>query len=64
MSAYTELTRVTLLRDVDEDGCLVSAGLTGTVVYVYPNAEAIIVEFTNPLRTVVTVEADALKPAE
>ena len=57
---HPELTLVSLTRPVETDGRLLPSGSTGTVVHVYPNERAYLVEFTRPFHTVATVEADAI----
>lgn len=52
-AALPELSRVSLIRAA---GCL-PAGSVGTVVHVYSEGRAYEVEFTEPVRTVVTVQA-------
>ena len=51
---------MSLTRPVETDGRLLPSGSTGTVVHVYPNERAYLVEFTRPFHTVATVEADAI----
>lgn len=46
------------------DGRTLPAGSRGAIVLVYENGAAYEVEFSNPFRAVVTLEADKLKEAE
>ncbi|MCJ2121230.1 DUF4926 domain-containing protein [Methylobacterium sp. J-077] len=56
-----ELDRVRILRAVSgDDGVTVPAGSTGTVVAIYADGEAFEVEFTDPVDTLATVEADTV----
>ncbi len=56
-----ELDRVRVLRAVTgDDDLTVPAGATGTVVAVYADGAAFEVEFTDPIDTLATVEADTV----
>ena len=56
-----ELDRVRILRAVlGDDAVTVPAGTTGTVVAIYADGEAFEVEFTEPVDTLATVEADTV----
>ncbi|SFM50720.1 DUF4926 domain-containing protein [Methylobacterium pseudosasicola] len=56
-----ELDRVRILRAVSgDDDVTVPAGATGTVVAIYADGEAFEVEFTEPVDTLATVEADTV----
>ena len=56
-----ELDRVRVLRAVlGDDDMTVPAGTTGTVVAVYADGEAFEVEFTDPVDTLATVDADTV----
>lgn len=56
-----ELDRVRVLRAVTgDDDLTVPAGTTGTVVAVYADGAAFEVEFTQPVDTLATVEADTV----
>ena len=61
MSVHPELSVVSLARPVkDDDGRMLPWGAAGTVVHVYPDERAYLVEFNRPFHTVATVEAVAL----
>lgn len=58
---HPELSQVSLLRSVEaDDGELVPAGSTGTVVHIYPDERAYEVEFSQPFHALATVEATAI----
>lgn len=60
-----ELDRVRILRAVSgDDDVTVPAGTTGTVVAIYADGEAFEVEFTEPVDTLATVEADTVSLVE
>lgn len=60
-----ELDRVRILRSVaGDDDLMVSEGATGTVVAIYADGEAFEVEFTDPVDTLATVDAAALRLVE
>jgi hypothetical protein len=60
-----ELDRVRILQAVPgDDDLTVPAGATGTVVAIYADGEAFEVEFTEPVDTLATVEATALRLVE
>lgn len=54
-AAIAELSRVRLTEAVASDDLSLSAGMIGTVVYGYAAGDAYEVEFTGPVRGVVTV---------
>ncbi|HEY1933072.1 MAG TPA: DUF4926 domain-containing protein [Acetobacteraceae bacterium] len=58
---HPELSLVYLARAVEAEGGIVPAGATGTVVHVYPDAQAYEIEFTSPFHTVATVDAAAIR---
>jgi hypothetical protein len=63
--AIRELDRVQILQAISGDDDLrVPAGATGTVVAIYAGGEAFDVEFTEPVDTLATVEATALRLVE
>jgi hypothetical protein len=58
---HPELSMVSLARPVEADeGRLLPSGSKGTVVHVYPDERAYLVEFNRPFHTVATVDADAI----
>ena len=58
---HPELSLISLARSVaSEDGEL-PRGAVGTVLHVYPQAQAYEVEFFKPFHTVATVEATAIR---
>lgn len=60
-----ELDRVRVLRPVvGDDDLTVPEGSTGTVVAIYADGEAFEVEFTDPVDTLATVDAAALRLVE
>ncbi|MCJ2022904.1 DUF4926 domain-containing protein [Methylobacterium sp. J-067] len=60
-----ELDRVRVLRPVaGDDDLVVPEGATGTVVAIYADGEAFEVEFTDPVDTLATVDAAALRLVE
>ena len=60
-----ELDRVRMLRPVlGDDDVMVPEGATGTVVAIYADGEAFEIEFTDPVDTLATVDAAALRLVE
>jgi hypothetical protein len=53
---HPEHTRVELACTVESRGGLMPAGSKGTVVHVYPDEAAYLVEFSEPFHTITTVE--------
>lgn len=57
--AMAALTTPVTLRD----GCILPAGTRGAIVFVYAGGAAYEVEFDEPFRAVVTIEASSLREA-
>jgi hypothetical protein len=58
--SVAELSVVKLGKPVQAQQGTLPAGSSGTVVHVYTDGQACIVEFYEPFHAVVTVEADAI----
>jgi hypothetical protein len=58
---HPELSVVSLAFQVDTAGVTLPPGSWGTVVHVFPDEKAYIVEFAEPIHAVLTVEAASIK---
>jgi Domain of unknown function (DUF4926) len=54
---HPEHSRVALSQGVDSRDGWVPAGTRGTVVHVYPDEAAYLIEFTRPVQTIAMVKA-------
>ena len=61
-SAPSELSRITLLRDVGAEEGVVPAGSSGTIAAVFDQGVGHAVEFTTPFHSVAMLPADATWP--
>ena len=63
--AFRDLDRVVLCTEaVTDDGDTMPAGAEGTIVYVAPDAQTLIVEFAEPEGALVTIPVSAALPAD
>ncbi len=58
---HPALSMVALATPVEAEGRLLPAGATGTVVFVYPDESAYLVEFERPFHAVTYVEPAAVR---
>ena len=63
--AFRDLDRVALLGEaVTDDGDTMPVGAEGTIVYVTPDTQTLIVEFAEPVGALVTIRASSAIRAE